>query len=126
MDSLFCQMPGLPHNMTGGVRDLAALIAIFRPAVLRRFPHLLSELLERSIRAAPKCLFRRSFQICIHPLFQRRFFFGLSHHDACSTRSDIFVVINWYNLPLRGKWSMNGTMVLPHLRSPCPKSTPEI
>ena len=114
------------HGMVGGVCDLAALVAIFRLPVLRCLAQLLPKLLKGSICAAAECCLRRGFEGFDGSRFQRRFFFDLPHYDACSTRSDILVVINWYSLPLRGKWSMKGTMVLPHLRSPCPKSTPEI
>ena len=123
---LFCQMADFLHGMVGSARDLAALIAIFRLSVLRCLVQLLPKLLKGSIRAAAERCLRRGFEGLGGSLFQRRFFFDLPHYDACSSRSDIFVVINWYNLPLRGKWSMKGTMVLPHLRSPCPKSTPEM
>lgn len=126
VDSLFCQMADLLHSMIGSVCDLAALIAILRLPVLRRVAQFLPKLLKGGVRAAAECCLRRGFEGFANSLFQRRFFLDLSHYDACSTRSDILVVINWYSLPLRGKWSMKGTMVLPHLRSPCPKSTPEI
>ena len=126
VDSFFCQMAGFLHGMIGGVRDLAALVAILRLPILCCVAQLLPKLLKGSIRAAAECCLRRGFKGFGCTLFQRRFFFDLSHYDACSTRSDIFVVINWYSLPLRGKWSTKGTMVLPHLRSPCPKSTPEM
>ena len=126
VDSFFCQMAGFLHGMVGGVCDLAALIAIFRLAVLRCFAQLLPKLLKGSIRAAAECCLRCRFERFGGSRFQRRFFFYLPHYDACSTRSDIFVVMSWYSLPLRGKWSTKGTMVLPHLRSPCPKSTPEM
>ena len=126
VDSFFCQMAGFPHGMVGGIRDLAALVAILRLPILCCVAQLLPKLLKGSIRAAAECCLRRGFEGFDGSRFQRRFFFYLPHYDACSTRSDILVVINWYSLPLRGKWSMKGTMVLPHLRSPCPKSTPEI
>ena len=119
-------MLGLPHGMVGGIRDLAALVAILRLSILCCVAQLLPKLLKGSIRAAAERCLRRGFEGFDGSRFQRRFFFDLPHYDACSSRSDIFVVINWYNLPLRGKWSMKGTMVLPHLRSPCPKSTPEM
>lgn len=126
VDSFFCQMTGFLHGMIGGICDLAALVAILRLAVLRCFAQLLPELLKGSIRAAAECCLRCGFERFGCAFLQQPFFFDLPHYDACSTRSDILVVINWYSLPLRGKWSMKGTMVLPHLRSPCPKSTPEI
>ena len=123
---LFCQMADFLHGMVGGIRDLAALVAIFRLPTLCCVAQLLPKLLKGSICAAAERCLRRGFEGFDGSRFQRRFFFYLPHYDACSTRSDIFVVISWYSLPLRGKWSMKGTMVLPHLRSPCPKSTPEI
>ena len=45
-------MLGLPHGMVGGVRDLAALIAVFRLPVLRGLAQLLPKLLKGSICAA--------------------------------------------------------------------------
>ena len=94
VDSFFCQTAGLPHNMTGGVRDLAALVAIFRLAVLCGLMRLLPKLLKGNIRAAAECRLRHGFKGFGCAFFQRRFFFDLSHYDACSTRSDIFVVIS--------------------------------
>lgn len=91
---LFCQMAGFLHGMAGGVRDLAALVAILRLAVLRCVAQLLPKLLKGSIRAAAECCLRRGFERFSCTLFQRRFFFDLPHYDACSTRSDIFVVIS--------------------------------
>ena len=126
VDSFFCQMVGFLHGMVGGVCDLAALVAIFRLTVLRCLAQLLPKLLKGSICAAAECCPRRGFEGFDGSRFQRRFFFYLPHYDACSTRSDIFVVISWYSLPFFGKWSTKGTMVLPHLRSPYPKSTPEM
>ena len=38
---LFCQMAGFLHGTIGGIRDLAALIAIFRLPILRRLAQLL-------------------------------------------------------------------------------------
>lgn len=114
------------HGMVGGVCDFAALVTIFWLPVLRCLAQLLPKLLKGSICAAAECCSRRGFERFGCAFLQQPFFFDLPHYDACSTRSDILVVINWYSLPLRGKWSTNGTIVLPHLRSPCPKSTPEI
>ena len=94
VDSPFCHMLGLPHGMVGGVRDLAALIAVFRLPVLRRIAQLLPKLLKGIICAAAECCLRRGFEGFDGSLFQRRFFFDLPHYDACSTRSDIFVVIS--------------------------------
>ena len=103
VDSFFCQMADLPHGMIGSVRDLAALIAIFRLTVLRGLAQLLPKLLKGSICAAAECCLRRGFEGFDGSRFQRRFFFDLPHYDACSTRSDIFVVISWYSLPFFGK-----------------------
>ena len=100
---LFCQMADLPHGMVGGVCDLAALVAIFRLTVLRCFAQLLPKLLKGSIRAAAERCLRRRFERFGCALLQQAFFFDLSHYDACSTRSDIFVVISWYSLPFFGK-----------------------
>ena len=100
---LFCQMADFPHGMIGSVRDLAALIAIFRLPVLRRLAQLLSKLLKGSIRAAAERCLRRGFERFGCALLQQPFFFDLPHYDACSTRSDIFVVISWYSLPFFGK-----------------------
>ena len=46
VDSFFCQMTGFPHGMVGGIRDLAALVAIFRLTVLCCFAQLLPKLLK--------------------------------------------------------------------------------
>lgn len=91
---LFCQMADFLHGMVGGVCDLAALIAIFRLTILCSLAQLLPELLKGSIRAAAECCLRRGFEGFDGSRFQRRFFFYLPHYDACSTRSDIFVVIS--------------------------------
>ena len=50
-------MVGFLHGMVGGVRDLAALVAIFRLTVLRCVAQLLPKLLKGSVRAtAERCL----------------------------------------------------------------------
>ena len=103
VDSFFCQMTGFLHGMIGGICDLAALVAILRLAVLRCFAQLLPKLLKGSIRAAAERCLRRGFEGFDGSRFQRRFFFDLPHYDACSTRSDSFVVISWYSLPFFGK-----------------------
>ena len=100
---LFCQMADFLHGMVGGVCDLAALVTIFRLTVLRCLAQLLPKLLKGSARATTERCLRRGFERFSCTLFQRRFFFDLSHYDACSTRSDIFVVISWYSLPFFGK-----------------------
>ena len=64
-------MPGLPHGMVGGVRDLAALIAIFRLSILRCVAQLLPKLLKGSIRAAVECCLRRGFEGFDGSRFQR-------------------------------------------------------
>lgn len=91
---LFCQMADLPHGMVGGVRDFAALVAIFRLTVLRCLAQLLPKLLKGSICAAAERCLRCRFERFDGALLQQPFFFDLSHYDACSTRSDIFVVIS--------------------------------
>lgn len=91
------------HCMISGIRDFAALIAIFWLTVLCCVAQLLPKLLRGNIRAAAECGLRCGFERFGGSRFQRRFFLDLSHYDACSTRSDIFVVISWYSLPLRGK-----------------------
>ena len=91
------------HGMVGGIRDLAALVAILRLAVLRCIAQLLPKLLKGSICAAAERCLRRGFEGFANSLFQRRFFLDLPHYDACSTRSDSFVVISWYSLPFFGK-----------------------
>lgn len=91
---LFCQMADFLHGMVGGIRDLAALVAILRLAVLRCIAQLLPKLLKGSICAAAERCLRRGFEGFANSLFQRRFFLDLPHYDACSTRSDIFVVIS--------------------------------
>lgn len=82
------------HGMVGGIRDLAALVAILRLAVLRCIAQLLPKLLKGSICAAAERCLRRGFEGFANSLFQRRFFLDLPHYDACSSRSDIFVVIS--------------------------------
>ena len=94
VDSFFYQMAGFLHGMVGGVCDLAALVAIFRLTVLRCVAQLLPKLLKGYIRAAAERCLRCRFERFGGALLQRRFFFDLSHYDACSTRSDIFVVIS--------------------------------
>ena len=87
-------MADLPHGMVGGIRDLAALVAIFRLAVLRCVAQFLPKPLKGIVRAAAECCLRRGFEGFDCTLLQRRFFFDLPHYDACSTRSDSFVVIS--------------------------------
>ena len=87
-------MTGFLHGMIGGICDLAALVAIFRLTVLRCVAQLLPKLLKGSIRAAAERCLRRRFERFGCALLQQPFFFDLSHYDACSTRSDIFVVIS--------------------------------
>ncbi len=87
-------MAGFLHGMVGGIRNLAALVAIFRLTVLRCVAQFLPELLKGYIRAAAERCLRRRFERFDGSRFQRRFFFDLPHYDACSTRSDIFVVMS--------------------------------
>ncbi len=103
VDSFFYQMAGFLHGMVGGVCDLAALVAILRLPILCCVAQLLPKLLKGSIRAAAERCLRRRFERFGCALLQQAFFFDLSHYDACSTRSDIFVVISWYSLPFFGK-----------------------
>ena len=103
VDSFFCQMTGFLHGMVGGIRDLAALVAILRLPILCCVAQLLPKLLKGSIRAAAERCLRRGFERFGCALLQQPFFFDLPHYDACSTRSDIFVVISWYSLPFFGK-----------------------
>ena len=46
VDSFFCQMAGFLHGMIGGIRDLAALVAILRLPILCCVAQLLPELLR--------------------------------------------------------------------------------
>lgn len=71
VDSFFCQMAGFLHGMVGGVRDLAALVAIFRLPILCCVAQLLPELLKGSICAAAECCSRRGFERFANSLFQR-------------------------------------------------------
>ena len=82
------------HGMVGGIRDLAALVAILRLAVLRCVAQLLPKLLKGSVRATAECCLRCGFERFGCAFLQQPFFFDLPHYDACSTRSDIFVVIS--------------------------------
>ena len=87
-------MAGFPHGMVGGIRDLAALVAIFWLPRLICVAQLLPKLLKGGVRAAAECCLRRRFERFGCALLQQAFFFDLPHYDACSTRSDIFVVIS--------------------------------
>ena len=100
---LFYQMAGFLHGMVSGIRDLAALVAILRLPILCCVAQLLPKLLKGSICAAAERCLRCRFERFDGALLQQPFFFDLSHYDACSTRSDIFVVISWYSLPFFGK-----------------------
>lgn len=71
VDSFFCQMADLPHGMVGGIRDLAALVAIFRLTILCSLAQLLPKLLKGSICAAAGCCSRRGFERFANSLFQR-------------------------------------------------------
>ena len=66
---LFCQMVDFLHGMVGGVRDLAALIAIFRLPTLCCVTQLLPKLLKGSIRAAAERCLRRGLS-CIFQLIR--------------------------------------------------------
>ena len=68
---LFCQMAGFLHGMVGGIRDLAALVAIFRLTVLRCLAQLLPKLLKGSICAAAERCLRRGFEGFDGSRFQR-------------------------------------------------------
>ena len=68
---LFCQMADFLHGMVGGIRDLAALVAILRLPILCCVAQLLPELLKGSIRAAAECCLRRGFEGFDGSLFQR-------------------------------------------------------
>ena len=103
VDSFFCQMACFLHGMIGSVCDFAALVAILRLPILCCVAQLLPKLLKGSIRAAAERCLRRGFERFGCALLQQPFFFDLPHYDACSTRSDIFVVISWYSLPFFGK-----------------------
>ena len=71
VDSFFCQMADFLHGMVGGIRDFAALIAIFRLPVLRRLAQLLPKLLKGSICAAAERCLRRGFEGFDGSRFQR-------------------------------------------------------
>ena len=71
VDSFFCQMVGFLHGMVGGIRDLAALVAIFRLTILSSLAQLLPKLLKGSICAAAECCSRRGFERFANSLFQR-------------------------------------------------------
>ena len=68
---LFCQMADFLHGMVGGIRDLAALVAILRLPILCCVAQLLPKLLKGSIRAAAECCLRRGFEGFDGSLFQR-------------------------------------------------------
>lgn len=68
---LFCQMADFLHGMVGGVRDLAALIAILRLPILCCVAQLLPKLLKGSIRAAAERCSRRRFERFGGALLQR-------------------------------------------------------
>ncbi len=71
VDSFFCQMAGFLHGMVGGVRDLAALVAILRLPILRGLAQLLPKLLKGSICAAAERCLRRGFEGFDGSRFQR-------------------------------------------------------
>lgn len=71
VDSFFCQMAGFLHGMIGGVRDLAALVAILRLPILCSLAQLLPKLLKGSICAAAERCPRRRFEGFDGSLFQR-------------------------------------------------------
>ena len=62
VDSFFCQMASFLHGMVGGIRDLAALVAILRLPILCCLAQLLPKLLKGSICAAAECCLRRRFE----------------------------------------------------------------
>ena len=92
-----------PGDQTGRELNFAEWYHGTWLAVLRCFAQLLPKLLKGSICAAAERCLRRGFEGFDGSRFQRRFFFDLPHYDACSTRSDSFVVISWYSLPFFGK-----------------------
>ena len=96
-------MAGFLHGMIGDIRDFAAFVAIFCLPILCCVTQFLPKLLKGSIRATTERCPQCGSERFANSLLQRAFFFDLPHYDACSTRSDIFVVISWYSLLLRGK-----------------------
>ena len=64
-------MLGLPHGMVGGIRDLAALVAILRLSILCCVAQLLPKLLKGSIRATTERCLRRGFEGFDGSRFQR-------------------------------------------------------
>ena len=71
MGCLFCQMVDFLHGMVGGIRDLAALVAILRLTVLRCVAQLLPKLLKGSICAAAERCLRCRFERFGGALLQR-------------------------------------------------------
>ena len=71
VDSFFCQMVGFLHGMVGGIRDLAALVAILRLPILCCVAQLLPKLLKGSICAAAERCSRRRFEGFDGSRFQR-------------------------------------------------------
>ena len=71
VDSFFCQMADFLHGMVGGIRDLAALVAILRLTILCCVAQLLPKLLKGSIHAAAERCLRRGFERFGGALLQR-------------------------------------------------------
>lgn len=128
-----------PASNSGVFDSVAAIIAGLSP--LAGFPQLTAQTLCAIIQSAPEKLLGNGLPLLLRLLLYRFLFLDLcdsftsrtrkraafaallSNYCAAPACSENFVDMSWYSRVFFGKLFINGTMVLPHLMSPLPKST---
>lgn len=132
--------PDETSTSNGGVLDfIPAIIAGLSP--LAGFPQLTAQALCAIIQTAPEKLPGDRLPLLLRLLLYRFLFLDLCDSFTSRTKkraakaalfssycadpacSENFVDMSWYSRVFFGKLFINGTMVLPHLMSPLPKST---
>lgn len=128
-----------PAGNSGVLDFIPAIIAGLPP--LAGFPQLAAQTFRAVIQTAPEEQFRNRLALLFRFLFYRFLFLDFCDSFTSRTRkgpllrpfspyycaappcSENFVDISWYSRVFFGKLFINGTIVLPHLMSPRPKST---
>lgn len=127
-----------PASDSGVFDSVAAIIAGLSP--LAGFPQLTAQALCAIIQTAPEKLPGDRLPLLLRLLVYRFLFLdlcdsftsrtkkraakaALSSYCADPACSENFVDMSWYSRVFFGKLFINGTMVLPHLMRPLPKST---
>lgn len=128
-----------PAGNSGVFDFVAAIIAGLSP--LAGFPKLAPQALRTVIQTAPEKLLGNGLPFLLRLLLYRFLFLDLCDSFTSRTKkraakaalfssycadpacSENFVDMSWYSRVFFGKLFINGTMVLPHLMRPRPKST---